>query len=258
MHQNLKIGLFQFDILWEDIEGNNRLIYDRLNSLGVMPDLIFLPEMYSTGFTMQPEKLNQKLLMAQSSWQQNLSNTFNVGVLGSFIQPEGEKYKNRLHFSLPTTAPGHYDKRHLFHLENSFGNFIPGNSRECFKYNGIKLMPQICYDLRFPVWARNDQNYQVLFYVANWPASRQHVWRTLLMARAIENQCFVVGVNRIGTDNNNIDYTGGSVVFNAKGESLIELGDKEQYMEVSLSMKELHSFKEKFPVYKDWDKFILE
>ena len=254
----LKLGIYQFNIVWEDVIANRQKIEKLLGSLKPIPDMIILPEMFTTGFTMRPFGINSKLIDEHFDWQMNLSERYQVALMGSVIASEKNHFKNRLIYTQADRKTEFYDKRHLFFIEKESGFYIAGNERKIIEFNNIKIMPQICYDLRFPVWSRNNVDYQVLVYVSNWPANRQKVWETLLPARAIENQCYVVGVNRVGEDGNNISYKGGSTVINPKGESVLVMGDQEGYSEISISMKELSGFREKFPVYKDADSFTIQ
>jgi omega-amidase len=258
MINELRIGLFQMNIVWEDIVVNRLKIETILNRLSDVPDILVFPEMFTTGFSTINSNWHIHELNLHVDWQLELSAKHNVTLMGSVIMPEGDMFKNRLLITYPNSTYDYYDKRHLFQEEKNKGLFLSGNERKIFKYGDLKIMPQICYDLRFPVWSRNNLNYQVLINVANWPSARQKAWKTLLTARAIENQCFVIGVNRVGEDGNGIKYRGGSMVISPMGEDLLVLKSKEEYAEINLDMNNLFDFHEKFPVYKDSDKFTIQ
>lgn len=257
MPDTLKVGIFQFNIIWEDVLANKKKVETLLSSLPSLPDLLVLPEMYLTGFSMEPSKFVERNLSDQVNWQNQLSKKYGVSIAGSLIQYDSEKYFNRMIFTSSEGAVSYYDKRHLFFEEKSLGGYTRGEKRTIFNCKEVKIFPQICYDLRFPVWSRNNVNYQLLVYSANWPASRQNVWDTLLKARAIENQCYVVGVNRVGGDGNNIPYLGGSCVIDPKGDELIKLENSEAYTQIELSLTELEEFRKKFPVLDDADEFEI-
>jgi omega-amidase len=254
----IRIGLYQQNIVWEDITANQKKIEYVIDSLTNKPDIFLLPEMYSTGFLEEISNLNHKQLAEQLNWQINISKQQKIGIIGSLIEVENDRFYNRLYYTKPDGSYNYYNKRHLFGIGGEDNYFIQGETREIFTFNSIRIMPQICYDLRFPVWSRNNLNYHLLIYSANWPASRNLVWETLLKARAIENQCYVVGVNRTGTDGKNISYIGQSAVFGPKGETLLFLDDSEQYAEVTLPIHELEDFRKSFPVLKDADDFELK
>lgn len=258
MSGNLHAALFQFDICWNDIKANRQKVQSVLDSCKNKPDILFLPETYSTGFVPNPRICSLEQLQNQTDWQQALSDQYKLAIAGSVIMFENEKFYNRMVFTRPDKAPDFYTKRHLFRMGNENKLFESGRQRKVFDLDGVKIMPQICYDLRFPVWTRNNLNYQVLFYSANWPAPRQLVWETLLRARAIENQCYVVGINRIGTDGTGINYKGGSVVYGPSGEELFHAGTNEHLCSFYLSLKALKEFRESFPAYLDADEFEIK
>lgn len=258
MKDNIRIGIFQMDIVWENVRANQLLVEELLNSLSSKPDILILPEMYATGFTMNPFNVNKKEIDNQLNWQQAISDKYNIAFMGSTVFSENDIYRNRLIYTANSSQPVFYDKRHLFRMEKENLSFKFGTERSRIEYDGIKIMPQICYDIRFPVWSRNDYGYHILVYVANWPASRRNVWDTLLAARAIENQCYCIGVNRIGTDGNPIEYDGGSAVFGPKGDCLLQMNDKDTYTSIDLSISELVAFRDKFGAYKDADEFEIK
>jgi predicted amidohydrolase len=257
MKEEIKIGIFQFNILWNNILENQRIVESKIKALTTVPDVIVLPEMYTTGFYDKPEDIELRMLTEQADWQAGISSLYGVHVMGTTIHMENGRYYNRFLHTTPQKEHYYYDKRHLFLGEEKL-NYVQGTSRQIFSIDSYKIMPQICYDLRFPVWSRNDTGYHLLIYSSNWPLNRKLVWDTLLPARAIENQCYVIGVNRTGIDNNKIEYFGGSSVYNFKGEKMVYLNSAEQYAEVILPMKDLMDFRESFPVLKDADRFEIK
>lgn len=258
MGNNIRIGIFQQDIIWQDILENQKKIEQLLNNLVSKPEILVLPEMFSTGFVHSPTDIPLTLLSQQLSWQCGLSKKFKVAIFGSVIEFDNEEYFNRLYFTLPDGNYNFYNKRHLFSIGGENRAFSAGENRLVFRFDAVTIMPQICYDLRFPVWSRNNLNYHLLIYSANWPASRSDIWDTLLKARAIENQSFVIGVNRVGTDGNAIDYNGRSAVYGPKGETILFCDNKEQYNEITLSIDDLLEFRKVFPVLNDADLFEIK
>lgn len=257
--QNLKISLIQSSVLWEQPQKNRAQFETKVLSLSGKTDLIILPEMFSTGFTMQVRQFAETMQGATVSWLKEMSAFTNADMVGSLIIREDEKYFNRLIWSKPDGQIFHYDKRHLFRMAGEEKHFYAGGKRVIVELNNWKILPLICYDLRFPVWARNRKNeYDLLIYIANWPERRVSHWSTLLQARAIENQCYVAGVNRTGEDENGIRHTGQSAVFDYLGKNLCALGGGVTSRTVSLSSASLHKFRKKFPVWKDADDFQIK
>ena len=181
-------------------------------------DIVVLPEMFNTGFSMNPEKLSESPESETFDWMKNIAEKGNFGICGSYIVKENMKFFNRWIFVSPEKESWHYDKRHLFSMAREDKFFSSGKTRLIFSFRGVRISPFICYDLRFPVWSRNRNDYDLMIIAANWPESRREVWITLLKARAIENQCYVAGANRIGTDGEGIKYCGDSVIINPRGE----------------------------------------
>lgn len=255
----LRVSLLQYDIAWEDKDANLKNLEQELSNLDGKTDLVVLPEMFSTGFSMNSrnlaESLSGKTITAVKSW----ATRYNIAIIGSYIAEDGNKYFNRGFFISPS-AEHYYDKRHLFRMGEEPRSFLPGNKKLIVEYKGFNICLLVCYDLRFPVWSRNCNNeYDLLIYVANWPASRTKVWDTLLNARAIENMAFVCGVNRIGKDGNGLLYNGNSKLIDARGNVLLQLSSGcQQTLTVSISKKELDDFRTKFPVWKDADSFKLD
>ena len=220
--------------------------------------MIVLPEMFTTGFTINAEKLAEEFNGETYKWMTNLSLNGNFAVCGSFIIRSANKYYNHFLCVSPQKEYFSYNKRHLFSLANENEIYTRGKYRQVFNYNSFRFLPIICYDLRFPVWCRNRGDYDVLVCVASWPDVRREAWNSLLKARAIENQCYVIGVNRTGIDNEGLKYAGDSVVIDPLGKIL---GNVNEYEEgsatVDISLSELQNFREKFPVWKDADNYTL-
>ena len=254
---NIKITYIQTDLCWEDSPVNLEK-FERYFEQIKDTHLVILPEMFNTGFSMNVKELAQPMHGDLVQWLLSQSKKFNFTIIGSAIIKDSEKYYNRLLMVSPNGVINCYDKHHLFRMGKEDENFDAGMRMEIFNHLGWRIRPLICYDLRFPIWSRNRSNYDMLIYVANWPAARHEVWKTLLKARAIENQCYVVGVNRIGTDGMNISYSGDSVVIDAKGNVVSEIAKNcEGFNTISLLLSELQNFREKFPVHLDADDFRL-
>jgi predicted amidohydrolase len=218
----MKIALIQIPLVWEDPKSNRASIEKKINAIESRTDLIVLPEMFTTGFTMQPERVAETMNGETIQWMQSLAKAKNAAITGSLIIVEEGKYYNRLVFVFPTGEIQQYDKRHLFTLAGEDGVFTAGTSKVLIEYKGWKICPLICYDLRFPVFSRNVENYDLLIYVASWPKTRIAAWDTLLKARAIENMSYTIGVNRLGVDGTNLEYVGHSQIVDYLGNSVLE------------------------------------
>lgn len=254
---NLRISTAQYDITWEDKPKNLLKIKQLLTDLKGKTDLVVLPEMCTTGFSMNVSALAETMDEETISTMKQWAIDFDVAICGSFIAKEGDNYYNRGFFITPD-AIWHYDKRHLFRMGDEPLHYNAGDNKLIVKHKGFNICLLICYDLRFPVWARNRRNeYDLLIYVANWPVSRIKVWNTLLAARAIENMAYVCGVNRIGKDGLGIEYNGNSVLLDAKGNILSASDNTEKPQTVELSLSQLYEFRDKFPVWKDSDNFDI-
>jgi len=253
---NLGLSLVQYDIAWEDKQRNLDYLHSIVTSLAGKTDIIILPEMCTTGFSMNSQNLaesnNGNTIRKVKKW----ATQYDLAICGSFIAEDNGFYYNR-GFFITSEKEYYYDKRHLFRMGSEPQYFSSGNNRLIFEHKGFNICLLICYDLRFPVWARNVENeYDLLIYVANWPASRAKVWNTLLAARAIENMSFVCGVNRIGSDGNGLIYNGESKLINVRGDEISSIGlNREKVETVYISKTELEQFRAKFPVWKDADKF---
>jgi len=254
--ENLKITIIQPDIIWENIAANLEK-YSRLIGYVIQTDLIVLPEMFSTGFSMNPEKLKESMDGRTISWMKNIAKEKDVSVVGSLIVEENGLIYNRAVWAFPGGEIKSYDKRHLYTMGKEHLYYEAGCSKTIVEYKGWKFCPLICYDLRFPVWARNTDDYDVLIYMANWPSPRHHVWKNLLVARAIENQCYCIGVNRSGSDGAGLNYLGSSACVSPKGFADF-MSEEESVQTFEISFSDLHKFRKSFPLLDDRDSFIIK
>lgn len=257
MSESLKVACLQFDICWEDPSANYAIIEHHLKHIKEHIDLLLLPEMFTTGFSMTPKLLAETMdgpsIEKMKSWAKQIRGA----VAGSLIIEEGEHYYNRFVLVKENGQTEHYDKRHLFGLAGEGDEYTAGNKQVIWNLNGWKLCPLICYDLRFPVWSRNTVAYDALLYVASWPSPRHLAWEKLLQARAIENQTFVLGCNRCGVDGNNYNYNGGSMIIDYVGDVLQKGGHENQVIIQTLSKTKMQVFREKLPFLKDRDRFEI-
>jgi omega-amidase len=254
----MKITIVQPETIWEDKQANFINITKLVRKHSGKTDIVVLPEMFATGFTMNAEILAEKVTGATISWMTDLSVKGNFAVCGSFIFRSANKYYNRFAFVTAQQDLIIYDKRHLLSLAGENEIYSCGKIRKIFNYKDFRFLPLICYDLRFPVWCRNRGDYDVMICVASWPDIRSDAWNSLLKARAIENQCYVVGVNRTGTDNDGLKYAGDSVVIDPLGKILGKINEYEEgSAAIEISLSELRNFREKFSVWKDSDHFSL-
>ncbi|MGX1927745.1 amidohydrolase [Flagellimonas sp. 2504JD4-2] len=256
MNQKLKLALVQSQLIWEDPEANRKLFDEKIKTISADVDLIVLPEMFSTGFTMNPENINTEEGKKTVQWMQDWAKQKQVALVGSIIFHENGKNHNRLFFAEPDGTTAHYDKKHSFTLAGEDKVFKAGDSKLILDYMGFKLFPLICYDLRFPVWARNVENYDALIYVANWPKPRIQAWDTLLKARAIENMAYCIGVNRIGSDGLGYEYCGHSAAYDVLGNQLA-YSEEEETLYVTLDKQHIASTREKLRFLEDRDPFNL-
>jgi omega-amidase len=255
----MKISIIQPDLEWENKNANFSHLDDLILPLYGETDIVVLPEMFNTGFSMNPGQLSEPPEGETYRWMKNTAQKGHFGVCGSYMVKENNKFYNRWVFISPESNPYYYDKRHLFSMGDEDKFFSEGKSRLVFTYRGLRISPYICYDLRFPVWSRNRNDCDLLIYSANWPVTRINVWNTLLKARAIENQCYVAGSNRIGTDGTGIVYCGDSLIIGPRGEVFTGAeANKECVISAELSLSELSDFRKKFPVSNDADKFHIE
>lgn len=258
IHSTLKVAAIQADLLWENIGGNLEKFGGILDTLSPDVDLVVFPEMFTTGFSMNPERLAEEMNGSTVNWLLQQSKQRGMALVGSFVAYENRHYYNRLVFVEPNGALQVYDKRHLFRMGEEHNHYSAGAQRLVVNYRGWRIRPLVCYDLRFPVWSRCRNDYDMLIYVANWPESRREVWSTLLKARAIENQACLVGVNRVGTDGTGLTYSGDSVMMNAKGQPLaMSSGVQQEVLLADFSLADLRTFRNKFPAWQDADDFSI-
>lgn len=254
----LKITTFQTYLFWENIDKNLQNLGLRLSSIREKTDLIVLPEMFSTGFSMNPQKHAEAMDGKTVNWMHQQAKKFNCVLTGSIIICENEKYYNRLIWMRPDGSYEYYDKRHLFGMGGEDKHYSAGSKKLFVELNGWKICPIICYDLRFPVWLRNNnEEYDMLLVIANWPEPRSLHWRTLIPARAIENQAFVVAVNRVGHDGHEIYHSGDSMCIDPNGKVIYYKPNDEDLYTFSINKEDLKSARESFPFLKDADKFKL-
>ncbi len=256
----LSVALVQSTLYWEDITANLAMLEEKLATLPHTTDVVVLPEMFSTGFSMQPGRLAEHEGLMTTRWMKQMAAQYQVLIMGSFPVKEGKHFFNRLLAVKPDGSMERYDKRHLFRMGGEAGVYEKGADRLIVEWKGWKICPLICYDLRFPVWSRNrnDNRYDLLVYVANWPEKRSYTWEILLKARAIENQCYTVGVNRLGVDGNDVGHAGGSLALNFYGEIMADLKDHDTVQLITFSKQPLEHFRDKFPAYLDADHFLLD
>ncbi len=286
--QPLTISLIQTSLFWEDKQANRHMLQQKIESVKEKTEVVILPEMFSTGFTMHPEKFAETMGGPTITWMKEIAARKKIILTGSIIIKEpnspplqeerglgGEAFYNRLIWMLPNGQYGFYDKRHLFAYAGEEEKYTAGSKRLIASVKGWKINLQICYDLRFPVWARQTPQphppapspggegekspveYDILIYIANWPERRNHSWKTLLQARAIENQCYVIGVNRVGNDGNNIYHSGDSMVIDPLGEVLYHKENEEDIFTLTLDKNKLEEVRTQFPFWKDGDDFKI-
>ena len=273
----LSITTIQSNLHWKDKATNLKMFEDKIDSIKEKTELVVLPEMFSTGFVLEPSDLAETMEGETVQWMKRLAAQKKVIITGSVIIKENDqtvgnghlKYYNRLIWMLPNGQYGYYDKRHRFAYAGEDENYTAGTKRLIASVKGWKINLLVCYDLRFPVWSRqtpafpddgtrtDEGEYDILIYVANWPEKRNTAWRTLLRARAIENQCYVIGANRTGDDGNDIHYNGDSMVIDPLGEILYEKRDEENINTITLNKADLQNIREKFPFLRDSDQFTI-
>lgn len=264
--ETLNITIVQNDLKWEDKKSNLDSFEKKIKEHNDKMEIVFLPEMFSTGFSMQPSIHAETMEGQTVQWMKRIAAEKRIILAGSLMIKENDYFYNRLVWMLPNGESGVYDKRHLFAYAGEDEQYTSGNKRLIASVKGWKINLQVCYDLRFPVWARqtvpitetdSGPEYDVLVYVANWPDKRIHAWKTLLQARAIENQCYVVGVNRVGNDAKGNHYSGDSMIVDPLGQPLYNAGDKEEIFTYTLLSGQLNLVREKLPFLKDADPFII-
>lgn len=256
MLPTLNLALIQTKLHWENPEANRKMFEEKIASIPDDVDLIVLPEMFTTGFTMNPENIAVEEGDITVKWMQNMAQKKKAAIIGSIVYQEKDAFYNRLFFVSQNKEIHAYNKRHTFTLAGENEVYHAGNHKLIFEYKGFKICPMICYDLRFPVWARNAENYDILIYVANWPKKRVGAWDTLLKARAIENMSYCVGVNRTGTDNLDFEYSGHSATYNVLGEPLA-FSKKEEILYATLNKEHITTTRNKLRFLEDRDSFSL-
>ena len=254
----LRVSIVQADLVWEDAAANRRRLAERLRPLAGQTDLVVLPEMFTTGFSMRPEALAEPADGPTAEWMRERARELDAVVTGSFIAAVDGRYYNRLLWMPPAGEPLHYDKRHLFTYAGEHEQHAAGREHLLVTYRGWRILPLICYDVRFPVWSRNTHPYDLLLYVANFPARRGHAWRSLLTARAIENLCYTVAVNRVGNDGNGIEHDGDSGIIDYSGHWLAPLAGQEAMHTAVLDPRALADFRSRFAFLNDRDDFVLK
>ncbi|WP_400192910.1 amidohydrolase [Hymenobacter sp. B81] len=257
---DLTVSFIQAALQWHQPDANRALLARYVAEISIPTDLIVLPEMFTTGFSMQAPALAEPTDGPTLAWMRELAAARDAVVTGSLIVREDEHYYNRLLWVRPDGSYSHYDKRHLFRMAGEHEVYTPGRQRLVEEWRGWRICPLICYDLRFPVWSRNDAQrpYDLLLYVANWPAVRRTTWITLLRARAIENLAFAMGVNCVGLDRHSQTYDGDSALLDMKGEYLVEVGNQETGITRTLRRADLEAYRQRFPALQDADAFTID
>ncbi|NJN27951.1 MAG: amidohydrolase [Cyclobacteriaceae bacterium] len=260
----LRTTYIQSELFWQDIDANLAMLEEKIWAMDEATDIIILPEMFNSGFSMQAKQLAEPMNYSTFRWMGRMARKTNAAIVGSYIVKEASNYYNRLYWVEPDGSFSFYDKRHLFRMGKEHQTFAAGKRRMVRNFRGFKVMPMVCYDLRFPVWSKNTydaQNdafdYDLLIYVANWPKPRTDTWTTLLKARALENQSYAIGVNRIGADGEGIDYDGHSAIYDYKGKLMNSVTSQADIQTITLNLDELSEFRKNFPVYLDWDGFEI-
>lgn len=258
MNSDLKVAIVQTNLIWENPEENRRLLNAKINAITTEVDLIVLPEMFTSGFTMNPTKVAETMNGLTITWLKEKAKDGQAVIMGSFVVSENGNFYNRMVCVEPSGKITTYDKRHTFTLAGEHKVYTAGTEKVTFNYKGWKICPLVCYDLRFPVWARNVQDYDLLIYVANWPKVRIMAWDVLLKARAIENMTYCIGVNRVGLDGNNHQYSGHSVAYDVLGNRIDDFVEDEDAIKiVTLEKSIIKKYREKLNFLNDRDGFSL-
>lgn len=256
--QDLKVTLIQTNLHWENPQANIGMLEEKIWQIKDAPDLIILPEMFTTGFSMNAATLAEPMNLTTTRWMKQIAAQTKSVITGSFICKEKDNYYNRLLWVEPSGNLDYYDKRHLFRMAGEDKVFSAGGRLIIKEIKGWKICPLICYDLRFPVWSRNIENaYDVLIYIANWPEPRRNAWKALLPARAIENLSYTIGLNRIGQDGKGLNYAGDSGIWDYKGDRLLDIKNNEDIKGFTLNKKLLEEFRSRFPAHLDADRFTI-
>lgn len=254
----LTIAYCQMELAWHDPEKNRNAAGDMMDRLKDKTDIILLPEMFTTGFSMSPESIAEPMDGTSVLWMREQAAKRDAMLTGSIIIEDNGKFFNRMLFCFPDGKVEHYDKRHLFSYAGENAHYNPGSERKLIEFKGWRILGLVCYDLRFPVWSRNTDDYDLILIVANWPKARVHAWNTLLAARAIENQSYVAAVNRIGTDKNGLEYTGQSGIYDYLGQCLYCSGPDPEAVALEISMQPKHEFRQEYNFLADRDRFKVE
>ncbi|MBD0830950.1 amidohydrolase [Aestuariibaculum sediminum] len=258
MQDQLRLALIQSDLVWENPKANRKQFKEKIESIKGEVDVIVLPEMFTSAFTMNATAVAETMDGKTMAWLKEISKSTNAAIMGSLIIKENSNYFNRLVFVEPSGEVAYYNKRHTFTLAGEDKVFSKGNKKIIIDYKGWKICPQVCYDLRFPVWARNVEEYDVLIYVANWPKPRIYAWDTLLKARAIENMCYCIGVNRVGLDDKQNEYCGHTAIYDVLGSPLTPFKPNKEFIEVvSLERNHINYYRNKLNFLDDKDAFNL-
>ena len=256
--EKLTISLIQTDLIWENPEANRSHFEEKINSLQTTTDLVILPEMFTTGFTMNAKQLAEKTNGKTVSWMQHIAKEKQIAITGSLIIKENGNFYNRLVFVHPSGKTKYYNKRHSFTLAKEDETYTSGSKKLIIDYKGWKICPLICYDLRFPVWSRNTENYDLLLYVASWPEKRIYAWDSLLKARAIENMSYTIGVNRIGKDANDFNYNGHSIILDSLGENISEENNEQDaIISFTIDKSKQNSIRHKLSFLNDMGSFEI-
>ena len=261
MQDQLKVAIIQSNLVWEKPKQNRKNFSEKIATININTavDLIVLPEMFTTGFTMNPQDVAEPMDGKTILWMQKTALETNAAIAGSIVISEDKKYYNRFVFVEPNGNITFYDKRHTFTLAGEDKVYDSGKEKIVLDYKGWKICPMVCYDLRFPVWARNTENYDVLIYVANWPKPRVLAWDTLLKARAIENMSYCIGVNRIGEDKEHNEYCGHSAVYDILGNNITPIKPNKEHIElVTLERNQINYYRNKLKFLDDRDYFTFE
>ncbi|MDD3567741.1 MAG: amidohydrolase [Bacteroidales bacterium] len=254
----LNVAIVQANLLWEQVEGNIQHLARLLDTIEGKPHIVVLPEMFTTGFSMNAERMAEEPKGGTYKWMAQQARSRGYAICGSYIVSEKGRFYNRFHFVTPDGTCFEYDKRHLFTFANENLKYTPGKERLVFEHLGWRILPQICYDVRFPVWTRSKGDYDLIINVANFPGARRDIWTTLVKARAIENQCYMAASNRVGNDGLGIYYTGDSQLVGSAGQTIAAiLPGAEGIVQGELTMAELKAFRQSFPVLEDADDFYL-
>ena len=250
---NIVISGIQFDIVWEDKNANLKKLESFIQDVPSGSDIVLLPEMFTTGFSMNSGKLAEAMTGKSVSWMKAMARSLDKVIAGSLIIHDDNKYRNRFLWVEPDGNIHYYDKKHSFNPGGEGEFYTNGNERKIFDYNGWKIFPSICYDLRFPTWLKNNLGYDILINVASWPMIRSGHWKTFLRSRAIENQSYVAGINRIGIDGRDITYSGDSGIYDYNGDLLAGLGNIEGIITASFSKTKQEEYRNKYPFLEDMD-----